>query len=104
MISWDLSAIDRERLLQVGLDGQFTVEPLDGGHSRLVLFPLDSLATRSWVFRDGLVVLPILYQVRDWQQIDSPHFRFFVSDTTGFHPANIEALETFLADTAHSWA
>jgi len=100
LISWDLSAGNRERLLQDGLNGQFAIEELDDRHSRLTLFPADSTATRNWVFRDSMVISSILYQVRNWKQIDSPHFRFFISDTTLFHPANIEALESFLADTA----
>ena len=63
-------------------------------------FPTDSTATRNWVFRDGQQVSSILYQVRNWKGIESPHFRFLVSDTTMFHPANIDALEKFLSGTA----
>jgi hypothetical protein len=100
LISWDLSPQDRDRLILDGLDGQFAIEKLDDRHSRLKLFPADSTSTRSWIFRDGKLVSSILYNVRDWKQMDSPHFRFLVSDTTLFHPANIEALESFLEETA----
>ena len=100
LISWDLPPEARDRLLQDGIDDQFAIEKLEGDFSRLVLFPADSTAIRSWIFRNDKVVSSILYRVRDWKQIDSPHFRFFVSDTTLFHAANIEALETFLTDTA----
>jgi hypothetical protein len=92
LISWDLSQQDRDRLLLEGLDGQFTIEKLDDRHSRLKLFPADSTDTRSWIFRDNKLVSSILYRVRKWKQIDSPHFRFFVSDTTMFHPPKIMAL------------
>ncbi|MEN8006865.1 MAG: hypothetical protein ABFS42_07590 [Candidatus Krumholzibacteriota bacterium] len=100
LISWGLSVEDHARLLRDGLDGQFNIEELDGRFSRLVLFPGDSTATRSWDFQDGMVVSSILHRTREWKQIDSPHFRFFISDTALFHPANIEALESFLTDTA----
>jgi hypothetical protein len=100
MISWDFSLQAREKLRLGGLDGQFTIENLDDRYSRLILFPADSTETRSWVFQDGRQVSSILYQVRDWKQIESPHFRFFVSDSTMFHPANIAVLEKFLSDTA----
>ena len=100
LISWDLSPEAQARLRSSGLEGQFAIEELDDEYSRLILFPTDSTATRSWVFRDGQQVSSILYQVRGWKQIESPHFRFFVSDSTMFHPANIDALEQFLSDTA----
>ena len=100
LISWGLSPQDRGRLLEGGLDGQFKIEPLEDRFSRLVLFPNDSTATRDWIFQDGQVVSSVLYQTRGWKQIDSPHFRFFISDTTMFHPANIEVLEAFLEKTA----
>ena len=100
MISWDLSLQDRGRLLEGGLAGKFNIEPLDDRFSRLVLFPKDSTASRNWIFQDGQVVSSILHQTRGWKQIDSPHFRFFISDTTLFHPANIEVLEAFLEKTA----
>lgn len=100
LIAQDLSLATRERLLSGGMAGQFAIEKLDDEYSRLELFPADTTSTRSWIFRNGKVVSSILYKVRDWKQIDSPHFRFFVSDTTMFHPANIEALESFLIDTA----
>lgn len=100
LISWDLSWQAREKLQQDGLDGQFTIEELPGQYSRLVLFPADSTTTQSWVFRDSLQVSSILFQVRDWSLVESPHFRFFISDTTMFHPANITALENFLTETA----
>jgi len=96
LISWDLPVQVRNRLRKSGLEGHFTIEELDGRHSRLVLFPHDSTATRSWIFREGKVVSSILYRVNDWNQLDSPHFRFFISDTTLFHSANVEALESFL--------
>ena len=100
LISWDLTPQARARLRQGGLDGQFAMEEIDDRYSRLILFPTDTTAARSWIFRDNLQVSSILFQVRGWKQIESPHFRFFVSDSTMFHPANIEALESFLADMA----
>ena len=100
LISWGFSPQDRGRLSESGLDGQFNVEQLDDRFSRLILFPDDSTSTRDWFFQDGQVVSSILYKSRGWKQIDSPHFRFFISDTTLFHPANIEELEGFLENTA----
>ena len=100
LISWDLPAPARDRLAATGLDGQFIIKELDERHSRLVLFPDDSTSTRSWVFRDGMAVSPILYRVDGWKQIDSPHFRFFISDPSMFHEANVAALESFLANMA----
>jgi hypothetical protein len=100
LISWDLPAPARDRLRATGLDGQFIIEELDDQYSRLVLFPDDSTATRSWDFRDGKIVSSILNRVGGWNQVDSPHFRFFVSDASLFHKANVKALESFLAETA----
>ena len=100
LISWDLPAPASDRLGATGLDGQFLIEELDDLHSRLVLFPDDSTSTRSWIFKDGKVVSPILHRVDGWKQIDSPHFRFFISDPSMFHEANVDALESFLADMA----
>lgn len=100
LISWDLSPTDIERLQKDGTAGSFAIEKLEGGHSRLVLFPEEEGSSRRWVFKDGKVVSSILHRVRDWQQIESEHFRFFISDTTRFHPENIVALESFLMKTA----
>jgi len=100
LIAWDLTLPQRERLSRTGPAGQFEIEALDEAHSRLVVFPGDSTLTRSWVFRDGRLVSSILYQARDWQQVDSTHFRFFISDPSLFHEANIVALEDFLCETA----
>lgn len=100
LISWGLSEQEGELLDEEGLDGQFVIQDLDGDYSRLTLFPDGPLASHSWIFRDGRVVSSILYGIGNWRRIDSEHFRFFVSDTTLFHPANIEALESFLTDTA----
>ncbi len=100
LISWNLPSPARDRLGATGLDGQFLIEELDDLHSRLVLFPDDSTSTRSWIFRDGKVVSPILHRVDGWKQIDSPHFRFFISDPSLFHEANVDALESFLTDMA----
>ena len=100
LISWDLSEPIRELLRQSGIDGRFTIEDLGDGDSRVVLFPRDGTPTRSWVFRDGKLVSSILFRVRGWKQVDSPHFRFFISDTTLFHEANIAALEVFLTRAA----
>ena len=101
LISWDLSAHIRDRLRQNGVDGQFTIEKLDDRHSRLVLFPQDSTVTRSWIFRDSKVISSILYRICDWKIFDSTHFRFFISDSSLFHPANIEALESFLTEQSY---
>lgn len=98
LIAWGLSEQIRDRLRQSGLDGQFTIEELDDRYSRLVLFPDDSTATQIWVFKEDKVVSSILYGVCNWKQFDSKHFRFFISDTTLFHTANVSALESFLVD------
>ncbi len=101
LISWDLPALARDRLRETGLDGQFIIKELDDRHSRLVLFPDDTTTTRSWVFKDGKAVSPILNRVSSWKQIDSSHFRFFISDPSLFHEANVGALESFLAELAN---
>lgn len=100
LISWDLSMQARDLLRQGGIDGQFTIEELDDRHSRLILFPHDPAVTKSWIFRDSKVISSILHGVGDWKIVDSTHFRFFISDSSLFHVANIEALESFLAEQA----
>jgi hypothetical protein len=85
-------------LLQEGVGEHFVIENLEDSHSRLVLFPSDSTHTQNWIFRNGKLVSSILYEVQNWKKIESSHFRFFISDPTMFHPANIEALESFVAD------
>jgi hypothetical protein len=102
LITWDLSAQMRDRLGQNGIDGQFIIEKLDdGSHSRLVLSPQDSTLTKSWIFSGGKIISSILYHKSDWNIIDSEHFKFFISDSSLFHPANIDALESFLTELAH---
>ncbi|MCK4538861.1 MAG: hypothetical protein KAV42_08720 [Candidatus Krumholzibacteria bacterium] len=100
IISWGLSKKAFGQLIEVGVTGQFRVDELEEDFFRLTLFPDDSLLTQSWIFKGDRLVSSILYETRGWKQIDSPHFRFFVSDTTLFHPANITALESFLEKTA----
>jgi hypothetical protein len=100
LISWDIPVQQRDRLRQDKLATRLSIQKLDERHSLLELTPGDDLLEKRWIFRDGKLTSSILYKVRSWKQVDSAHFRFFISDDSTFHPANITALESFLTETA----
>jgi hypothetical protein len=100
LISWGLDGRQVDQLRQRGISGQFTVDMIDEHTSQLVLFPDDSTLTRPWFFRDDKLISSILHLTREWNRVDSPHFRFFISDNHYFHPANVTLLEDYLLDTA----
>ena len=100
LISWGLTEEERRRLSQTTIEQQIRIDQLEDGYSRLILFPDDTIASRSWIFKDGKQVSSILYKVKDWVLRESKHFRFYLSDPSRFHDKNVEVLEAFLVETA----
>ncbi len=100
LISWDIPASQRDGLNLDEMTSRLSIRELDGRHSLLELAPIDDSIEKRWIFRDGKLSSSILYRIRDWKQVDSAHFRFLISDDSTFHPANIDALESFLMETA----
>ena len=100
LISWELTSFDKSKLQELGIDGQFKIEEIDHQHSELILFPTDPKFTKRWIFRGDYSVSSVLYHTSTWHTKESEHFRFLISDTTRFHPANIELLEASFTEIA----
>lgn len=100
LISWGLTEEEKWRLSQTTVGRQIRIDPLEDGYFRLILFPGDSVASRTWIFRDGKQTSSILYKVKDWVLRESKYFRFYLSDPSRFHDQNVTELEAFLVKTA----
>ena len=97
LISWEMSPTNIRELTRRGIRGNFSIVKIGNDVSKLAVFPGDASATQSWTFENQKLVSSILAQTRSWSTIESEHFRFIISDSTRFHPANIQLLENFLA-------
>lgn len=99
LIAWGYSS-DVGRFDRENLNRRLLLEQLPAEYTRLSLVADNDASSGEWIFHRDKVVSAVLYRTREWAKLESKYFRFVISDTTLFHPANIESLEKFLVQTA----
>lgn len=75
---------------------EYEVENLDNNYDILTInIPALSIK-REYYLKDSLLVSSFCYKTKDWQKVESDHFKFFISDPRLFNNYSIKLLEGFI--------
>ena len=101
LIGFDFDEDTRQLLLRGVLRCQTTTEELADGFMLVKMDVQDHGPVRRFYFnQQRQLVSPVYYYARSWTKRESPHFTFWISDPTLFHPDAIARLESFLRQMA----
>lgn len=96
LISYDIEPSIKEQLLSKQLNYELRIENLQEDYSLLKLTTPGVNAFKEYYFKEDYLISPIFYYTRDWEKIESKHFRFYFSDRSLFNTYCVKKLEDFL--------
>ncbi len=99
MIGYDFDEEFRNAFFENKLKYTLTAESLDAEYARMTA-EIPEKQKRPFYFKSQRLISPVYYFTRTWPRKQSAHFDFRIADSTLFHPAAIEQLESFVVRMA----
>ncbi len=96
LISYDIDKNIKDKIIKGDLTYEIISEKLVDGFSKITFSVNKIDYKREYFFKEQKLVSPILYQTKNWKQIESNNFVFIISDSTQFNSYSTQNMERFL--------
>lgn len=100
LIAYDVDDTVKRMVQNQSLEYSVTVDSLDQDISLVTLIFSTIDQKNQFYFKGKRCISPLAYVTRNWMEIESKHFKFFISDSTLFNAYCIEKLELYVGQMA----
>lgn len=100
LVGYDIDPSIRRGIESNHLTYTVRIDSLDGECDLMTASVASKDYSRSFYFRDGLMVSPVSYHTRHWHRVTTDHLIFVVDDTSSFNQYSARRLEKFVGSMA----